>query len=305
MSLGAAEVRTQVGDVKDTRTTGRFFAGLEVELKLTGDALGDAKGIRTTIDKAVDDSGRDLSDPEKQDKAFDALNTRGGGEQVTIKLKNPARKATEIKELTGTLELHMPSADPAATVTVSNMKAVMGKPIEDPALKAAGVEVIVFNKEQFEARKKAEEQKKAEQRNNKNKQAGAKDPKAVVEELAKLDPNDPKSAEKLGAALGEGFGEALAEAFSGLFSGFMSVGEGDLAFATKDPKSRIVSMEIQTAAGKKIDTHGYSSSGEPKSRTEVVHYGQPVPDDARLQIYLATEKSIVAVPLQLTSIPLP
>lgn len=308
MSLGAAEVRTQVGDVKDSRTTGKFFAGLEVELKLTGDALGDAKGIRTTIDKAVDNSGRDLLDPEKQDESFDALNSSGGGEEVTLKLKNPARKATEIKELTGKLELHIPSADPAATVTVSNLKAVMGQPIADPGLKAAGVEVIVFNKEQFEARKKAEEQKKTEQRNNRNKQPGAKDPKALTEELAKLDPNDHEAAEKLGAALGvglEGIGEAFAEAFSGMFSGFLSVGENDLAFVTTDPKARVISMEMQTASGKKIETKGSSSSGAAQSRTRVIHYSQVIPSDARLQIYLATEKSIVSVPLQLTSIPLP
>jgi hypothetical protein len=308
MSHCAAEVRTQAGDVKDTRTTGKFFAGLEVELKLAGDTLSDAKGIRTTIDKAVDDSGRDLFDPEKQNQHFNALKATGGGEQVTVRLKNPARKATEIKELSGKLELHVPSADPAGTITISNMLAVLGHPIQNPVLKTAGVEVIVFNKKQFEIQKKAEEQKKAEKRNNKSKRVEANDSKAVTEALAKVDANDPKAAEKLGAALGvglEGLSEAVAEAFSGMFSGFMTVGDNDLAFMTNDPKLRIISMEMQTTAGKKIETRGSSSSGAAQSRTSVIHYEQPIPDDARLQIYLATEKSIITVPLKLISVPLP
>src|SRR6202008_13065 len=54
------KVGVLAGEIKDSRTTGSFFAGMEVELKLVGDVLVDAKGMRLNVDTAVDDTGRNL-----------------------------------------------------------------------------------------------------------------------------------------------------------------------------------------------------------------------------------------------------
>jgi hypothetical protein len=98
VSLPAQDVQTRLGDVKDSRTTGRFFAGLEIELKLTGDVLEDAKSMRVTVQTAADDTGRNLIDPEKTREDFDTIGSFGPKNTMTLKLKNPARKAVTVKD---------------------------------------------------------------------------------------------------------------------------------------------------------------------------------------------------------------
>ena len=159
-----AEVKVTVGDISDKRTTGKFFSGLEIELKLSGSELGEAKGIRTTIKSATDDAGRPLQ------KAEDRFGSKGGFEelqkafgggfsgdkkadefQVKLEFENPPRASKAIKALEGSIELLIPSKDPAAIVTASVAKD-SGKPLENAALKAAGVE--------FSLRKPGKEEKK-------------------------------------------------------------------------------------------------------------------------------------------------
>ena len=42
-----SDVRVSVDEVKNTRTTGQFFAGLEVKLKLMSDSLDGATQVKT------------------------------------------------------------------------------------------------------------------------------------------------------------------------------------------------------------------------------------------------------------------
>jgi len=62
----AQDLRVTAGTIEDRRTTGKFFGGLEIELKLTGDDLADAKAARVVLKKAVDESGRDLRPEQKR-----------------------------------------------------------------------------------------------------------------------------------------------------------------------------------------------------------------------------------------------
>jgi len=148
------EVQTQLGDITDSRTTGQFFAGLEVDIKLMGDAVADAQSLQGNVKTAVDDTGRDLIDHENEKNKFEKLNRNGGqGAQIKLKLKNPSRKAATIKELTGEAELYVPKNDPAAIVTVPDFQKIGGKKIESPALAAAGIELTTYTKEQQAAEK--------------------------------------------------------------------------------------------------------------------------------------------------------
>ncbi|MEQ1852679.1 MAG: hypothetical protein ABMA01_13945, partial [Chthoniobacteraceae bacterium] len=104
-----AEVKLTVGDISDRRTTGKFFAGLEIELKLSGPELAEAKGIRTLIKGATDDAGNAL--PKKEDRfgsdGFEELQKAFGGGfgrekkadefQVKLEFGNPPRAAKSIK----------------------------------------------------------------------------------------------------------------------------------------------------------------------------------------------------------------
>ena len=152
-SLGQAafaEVKVALGDINDKRTTGKFFAGLEIELKLSGPELAQAKGIRTTVKSAMDDAGKALPKTENRfhSDGFEELQKAFGGGfgekkadefQVKLEFGNPPRAAKAIKELTGTIELLIPAKDPAAIISASVAKDA-GKPLDNAVLRAAGVE---------------------------------------------------------------------------------------------------------------------------------------------------------------------
>jgi hypothetical protein len=150
-----AEVKLTVGDISDKRTTGKFFSGLEIELKLSGPELAEAKGIRTTVKDATDDTGKALKKAEERfgGDGFEELQKAFGGGgfggekkadefQVKLEFENPARTAKAIKTLNGTIELLIPAKDPAAIITASVAKDA-GKPLQNAALKAAGVEITL------------------------------------------------------------------------------------------------------------------------------------------------------------------
>lgn len=159
-----AEVKVTVGDISDTRRTDKFFAGLEIELNLSGPELAEAKGIRTTLKSATDDTGKALAKSENHfdindglqelQKAFggrfEELPKAFGGDkkaaefQVKLEFASPPRSAKAIKALEGTIELLIPSKDPAAIVTASVAKDA-GKPLENAALKAAGVQISLLD----------------------------------------------------------------------------------------------------------------------------------------------------------------
>ena len=158
----ALAIDVQLGDIKDSRATGQFFNGMEVELKLVGDEMADAKAIRTKLAVAVDSTGRELLDPNKIEKDFQALDRFGGmsDNKVTLKLNNPARKAESMKELKGTIELFVPKNDPQATISLKGFKSISGKPIDAPALKAAGIELTLLTAAQAAGQQKQDTEKK-------------------------------------------------------------------------------------------------------------------------------------------------
>ena len=263
-----AQVQTQLGDVKDTRTTGQFFGGLEVKIKLLGESIVDAESIRTVITTAVDDTGRDLVDQEKQTSEF--VKKNGQSQQcweLSVDLKNPARKATVIKELAGTADLYVPKNDPDSIVKVDEFQKLGGRPIASPALIAAGVEAAAYTKEQVDA----EKAKQAEE--------AKKNPKANI-------------------------GDALAGAFGELFN--MGGGPNSITVQLTDPKEMVASVEFQDESGNKIQGNGWSSSGNRKTKEmKTYNFQSKLPDTTRLVIFLATPKSTVSVPLALKDVFLP
>ena len=221
----AGAITPSIGEIKDSRTTGEFFAGLDLELKLVGDDMADVKGIRTSITSAVDETGRDLVDPQKVKTDFEEFNTSSYQKNsVTLSLKNPARKAAVIKELKGELQFFVPKKDPSSTVKVLKLKAQTGKAIPSSVLKTAGIEMTVLSKADHEK----QQQKKQEE------------------------------------AKAEALKQGITDMFDGMFGGFMDVGENDLVFMVKDPNKKLVNYEVVDASGKRIDNNGSMSTGEMK-----------------------------------------
>ena len=148
--IACAEVKLTVGDINDRRTTGKFFRGLEIELKISGPELANCKAMKVSVKDAVDDAGKTLKKAENSFGAdeFQSLKTsfgnfgKGSENEYELKLEfeNPSRSAKALKEVNGTVELLLPSNDPQSIVSIALDKE-SGKPVANPAIAAAGAEI--------------------------------------------------------------------------------------------------------------------------------------------------------------------
>ena len=262
----ASDIKVSVAEVKDQRSTGQFFNDLEIKLNLIGDDAYAVRGIKTTISRAVDDTGRSLLLDKEKDDRFETVREGGAGKaEVNLKFRNPARKATVVKEITGELQVFVPDQDPAATVFIKGFMKTVGKPNGGPALTKANVAVTVLTKKEYESLKKEEEKK-------------AKD-----------------------AAQKQGLTQAMMTAFEGLLGAFFQVGENDLIFKINDPSGNLVELDVVDAKGSKIKANGTMRSHD----LLVLNYNEAIPADAQLRIFLKTQKSVITMPLHLVDVALP
>ena len=281
---GFGQVKVVAGDVKDTRRSDGFFNNLDVQLKINGEALTGAKGIRVSVSKALDDTGKNLIKEEKQAKRFEELDANSQGEtKIEVELKSPERRATTVQEVSGNVEIFAPAKDPRSIVAVPAFLKIVGKPIASPALKAAGIDVIIWTKEIFEASKKAEEARLKKEMEEKTKKA--------------------EKSGKLEDAL-ELLGEGLAKAFGSMFSSFAEMDENDIAFNVTDAGSKLISIDIEDDKGKPIQNNGRMTiGGDP--RTIIYNFKEKLPATARIRLYILTPRSVTTVPFKLTAVPLP
>lgn len=278
-----AQVRVMPAEVKETRRTDGFFNKLEIELKLIGDAMNEAKGIRVILDKAVDDTGRDLLNPEKKSDEFEDISSSfGNREKIDIEMKNASRQAATVQEISGRIELFIPKRDPKASLMFPGVLKATGKPLTSADLKAAGISITIWTKEQYEVRRKAEEARIKKEMEERKKKAAE-------------NPGDP-SDEML---------EGLMKIFGGLFSALTEMGENAVALQLSDKQGKLISIEFEDAAGKPISRQGRSTMGSRDDQTQILEFENKLPADARMRVYLLTPRSVVSTPFKLTNIPLP
>jgi hypothetical protein len=263
-SAKPARYTVTAGEVTDRRRNDGNFASLEIELKLGGDGLEAVQGARAVVRKAVDDTGRSLLQENRQSNDFQKPSGETPG--LKIELKNPARRAATLKEVSGQVELFVPDRDAASTVKVDRFLSRLDRPIASPALKAAGAEVMVVSRKMYD-----EEKKKDEERRKKE-------------------------------AEGAGIAGAMAQAFGSLFSGmFGEIGENDLLIKVDDENKKVFAIEAADASGKKIDNRGTMQT----SGFWILSYGEKLPPDATLKIYLMTPRALVSTPFALKDVTLP
>jgi hypothetical protein len=138
-------------------------SGLEITLHVEGATVDAATAFgKMKFTTAVDDAGGDLK--PKEEKGFfsgpseDKFNKidrfmqeKGAkGFDVRLKLALPKRSAKTIKEIKG--EMQVLAGGDEKVVEVKNLATQAGKSIDDPALKAAGLQ-IKFTKAQADASK--------------------------------------------------------------------------------------------------------------------------------------------------------
>jgi hypothetical protein len=273
-AVSGQDLRVSAGTIEDRRTTGKFFGGLEIELKLTGDDLADARAARVRLTKALDESGRDLLVEKKGEEDFQK-SSGSGAPDLKISLKNPARSASAIQEISGEVQLFAPSRDPAATITIDRFVSRMDKPIDSSGLKSQQIKASLVSPKVYRAQaKKRDAELEAEMQKHK--------------EDVKKEAGDDKTAEAL---------MALVKGFAGMMN---DVGDNDVILQIEDPEGKLLDVEVVGKSGV-IDTRGSMSSGGLK----ILQYSEKLPPDAKLRFLVKTKNALLRAPFSLTNVPLP
>lgn len=142
-------VKVSLGLVTKWMSGGQGGPGVQV--KLSSPELVNAKGIRALLKEAKDDAGNVLSENKPMFAGFVPLRPSQPGFQTGLQpgeLQNTfaliaTGKPKAIKQLTGTVEVLLPTKDPGSVITASFAKDA-GVPLQDAALKAAGVEITLL-----------------------------------------------------------------------------------------------------------------------------------------------------------------
>ncbi len=271
-SAGPTPVEVTVAQIHDRRTTSPF-SQLGISLELAGTKASDVSAARVTIQKAVDDTGRDLLDPEAGEPqfqgttgAFLAADAAKGPASVDLTLKNPSRDAKTIKEIRGEVELYMPVKDADAVALIPKFQSLAGKPVANKALKANGVEISIIGPAQLEAEKK-------------------KGSKARADELKK-DGNDAETI------------KWMIESFE---SSFLTPDEGEIVLRVKDPSKRVHEFAFIDGAGEPQRVYSHDSDGF----TVISSFGAKPAADWKLKVSLRTPKTMARYSYVVKDIELP
>jgi hypothetical protein len=263
--FNSIEEERVAGDSQEPRTT--------VTVILPGTKHNDVAAMRVVTRKVVDDLGSNLVLENAAAAQFESVGQRDAyGEEapppvtVSIPMKTASRKAKVLKEISAEVELYTPALDPAALVTIPKFLGEAGRPIVNPVLQAAGVEITILSKEQIEAERKVYTEKKRAE------------------------------SKKMGLE-----GETLDRIVGLAAESFLSSSWINAWLKVKDPKGAVFDYVYLDAEGKVEDVNlsndeGYVGLG--------ARGGEPGPDYG-LQVRLKTPKTFARYTFTLTDVALP
>jgi hypothetical protein len=269
----AGKVDVAVRQVNDRRTNGSF-SQLMIALELPKVESSTVAASRVLVASAVDDSGRDLRDPEASEPELESNQRLSMGvpdntpmpAAVSIVLKNPDRKATKVREIRGEIELFLPAKDPNSIAEISKFVSFSGKSLAHKALKANGVEISLLSAAQIEAEKK--------------RRADAK----------------KKEYAELGYS-----GEDLANVLASFLESLFGVDENELLVRIKDPAKRIQQISYVDAGG---DVKPVMMRDEEGLVYLSTWSGTPQ-DDWKMRVSMKTSKNVVRYAFALNDVLLP
>jgi hypothetical protein len=261
-----------IKQVNDRRTSGTFFAELTISLELPKVRAMDVAAARVLVASAVDNAGNSLVDDKAEQQELMLTPRMGMGNEdsavpasVSVKLKNPDRKATSVKEVKGEIELYMPSKDPNSIAEIPKFLSFSGKPLAHKALKANGVEITLVTPAQLEAEKK------------------------------RLGDAKRKEAKESGYE-----GEDLDNVVKYYLESLFTVEEGDVLVRLKDPNKRIQDVRYLAAGEEKT-----VSLRDEQGFVLLSSWGDKPQPDWGLRIAMTTPKNLVRQAFSLTNVPLP
>jgi hypothetical protein len=259
-------VEVTVERVNDRRSKG-FFAELTIALRIPSIKSADVAASRVLVTSAVDDLGTSLLDPEAQEPRLEMNMPGEGPVDVSVTLENPPRKAKQVREVRGNIELYMPSKDPNSVAEIPKFTAQSGKTLSHKALKANGVEITLLSAAQIAAEKK------------------------------KLADAKRKELQEIGYQ-----GEDLESMVSSHMEYVLRLEESDLLVRVKDPKQSIQEVTYVDAAGevKRVNMRNEDGGYAIFSTWE----GAPKPD-WKMRVSMKTAKNLVRHPFVLKDVTLP
>ena len=272
--IPAQAVAAEFRSIEDERVAGDSQTPrATLTVTLPGTKQADVAAMRVVTKKAVDDLGTSLVPENAAEAQFESVSAGDSypGQEppslsVSVPMKTASRKAKAVNELEADVELYMPALDPAALVTVPKVLGEAGKPIVNPVLQAAGVEITILSKEQIEAEKKAYGEK----------QRG--------------------ESKKMGLE-----GETLDRIVGLAVEGFLSSSWIDLWLKVNDPKGALFDIVFLDAEGK---VQGANQSTEGGFLGLDPHGGEVGPDWG-LQVCLKTPKTFARYTFTLKDVALP
>ncbi|MCG8672110.1 MAG: hypothetical protein MI867_22080 [Pseudomonadales bacterium] len=272
----SSDPRVSIKEVTDSRTTGKFFKGLSVDLEIKGKTLDNAIGIMPPIlERAVSDLGENLLKEESSSNGSPIFKLKHIEKNYTpklqLKLKNPARNASEVN-IKGEIEVYSPQNTENEKVLIKDYLDHSGKRVELKELTDRGIKLTFFTKDDFIKFKKKAAETRAKARRER------RDEKEIAMET-----------------MGEAFAEMFNEAFS-----FFGGGTSDLTFLITDTQNQIYKIELYNGNNEIIKTEGTSYSGNQDNATYGFDYRKMLPREGYLAIYLATEENVQRIPFDLS-----
>lgn len=272
--IPAQSIATEFSAIEDERVAGDSQTPrMTLTVTLPGTKHNDVAAMRVVTTKVVDDLGTNLVPENAAEAHFESVREVDVyGEDapppvnVSIAMKSASRKAKILKEVSAEVELYTPALDPAALVTIPRFLGEAGKPIVNPVLQAAGVEITILSKEQIEVERKAFGEKKR------------------------------AAAKKMGVG-----GDFLETTVQVATESFLSSSWINAWLKVKDPKGVVFDYVYLDAEGKVENVNlsteeGYVGLG--------AQGGEPGPDYG-LQVRLKTPKALARYTFTLTDVALP
>ena len=271
----ATPANATITALQDRRSNGSF-ARFTLGMELPDIPAVDAKAARVVVTKAVDDLGTDLVPEGAAEVRLEPTQRGQFGKPdgkpspptiVFAEMRNPPRKAKVLKEVSGEIELFMPSRDPNGEASLPRFLALAGAPVVHPALKANGVEITILSKAQL-----AGERKKVED---------------AVRAKAKKSPYLDEEAIK-----------QLVE--SELYS-FPKGEEGEVVLRVKDPKKAIQDIKAFDVEGNPV----FSGRSESAGLTTLTYWNEKPKPDWTLKVQMQSETSLVRFTFAFRDLPIP
>jgi len=262
--------------VKDRRTAGSF-PSCTLGIELADYTAWEVTAARVVVTTAVDDLGTSLVKGDGAEARLEPtqrgqLGKPAAGKPappslVFAEMKNPPRKAKALKEVSGEIELLVPSRDPNGEAKLAGFLGLAGKPIANAALRANGVEISILTKAQVDA-----ERKKAEA--------------AETAKLKKEGYDDP---------------DTIRSTVESALSYFPKGEEGEVVLKVKDPKKAVQEIKAFDGKGERV----FSGSSEQAGFRVLSFWNEKPKPDWSLSVVMVSDRSLVRHTFTFRDVPLP